>query len=807
MHPFFQDFRQAARSILRRPLLALTVTASLALVTGCAAAVFAYLGLVLWAEVPAREPERLVELRLAQDRGVALFSYADFLAYRERNRTLEDAAAWGYRDATVDTGSATVFAWGQSISGNLFPFLGAAPHLGRLLTPADDRPGAPPNVVLSYRFWQRHYAGDSGAVGRTLRLNGTPFRIIGVTAEPAGTNIPAELYVTLAHSLLTPDDPGPASRSLPWLRIWGRLRPGVGVAAAEADLGRVAGLPVVAGAPPNRARLVPVGHRIEPGYRAELLPGVRGLMLFVGLLFALACANAANLLIPGAEDRRAEVALRAALGAGRGRMMRPFFLESLLLALLGGGFGLALATGTVAWMGRALDTTTAGMGTWGQGAMQPPLNAPVFAFAAALSLAAGLLAGLPPAWQAVSKDVTAGLRGGRWTAARRSARLRAADLLAVLQIALATALLAAAGSSVRGLGRLLSTDPGFATRNVLLVSISLPTPGSGPEPFREILREVSALPGAAGGTLIVVPPFSGWAFHVEAGRPDRPRLREPADALIVDSGAFRTFGIPLLAGRDLDPRLTADSGGEVVVSRELARRLWPEGSPIGRRIHLTGDYRGGGPGDAVVAGVAGDIRFLGLSDPPRPLLFVPLAQSEPWHRITLAIRTQGDPRRLAPAVRSLLRRRRTALVDLMPLAEQRRRSQWQAVMAVRVVSVLAALGLALAVLGMGSTLAAAVSRRRAEVGVRLALGAAPAAILRLLLLRSATCTATGLALGLTGILIWGRTLSTWLLGVDTAPEPWVTALAALIVAALSLAAAWPPAHRAAHLDPGRVLKG
>src|SRR5919106_3845058 len=164
MHPFLQDLRQAVRSIVRRPLLAVAVTASLSLVTGCAAAVFAYLGLVLWAQVPAREPERLVELRLAENPGVALFSYADFLAYRERNRTLEDAAAWGYRDATVDTGSATVFAWGQSVSGNLFPFLGAKPYLGRLLTPEDDRPGAPPNVVLAYRFWRRFYAGDPAVV-------------------------------------------------------------------------------------------------------------------------------------------------------------------------------------------------------------------------------------------------------------------------------------------------------------------------------------------------------------------------------------------------------------------------------------------------------------------------------------------------------------------------------------------------------------------------------------------------------------------------------------------------------------------
>ncbi len=825
MSGWLQDLRFALRSAAKRPGLALIVCGGLALGIGTNAAVFSYLDFLLWAELPAREPERLVAVTSAAEAGTEEFSYPDYLDYRDRNRVFAELAAWSIVGTIVDTGSATVQVWAGPVSGNFFSLLGVDARLGRTLTPADDRPGAEPAIVLAAPFWRHAFAGDPGVLGRAVRLNGHPVRIVGVLPERfLGAGSPEQVYLAIARQdLVRSTGPGRLrDRREAWLKISGRLRPGVGLGQTQAAMDALAaGIDRIDPRPgaPRRVRVAPGGRIVDPAARAELLPTVRRILVFVALLLLLACANVANLLLASALDRRHDLAVRVALGAGRGRLVRQMLLESLLFALLGGAAGLGLARLGMGFIERALDegSTAAGLGNWGEGWFHLQLDGRVLAFALLLSLGTGLLAGLLPALRVTSRRrLLSAHRGATGGSGGEGSRGGAQTLLVVLQVAMSAWLLAGTGLAARSLRRLEQVPVGFDPAGLLLATCLLPESRTAGGPAEEaayqgIAEDVRTLPGALSASLSWGVPLAGWSHTTAVELPERRGRPLVFDLSVVGLSYFETLKIPRLAGRDFERRDGPGAPRVLIVNQALARRLapgWPGESPVGRRLLLAG--RPGEPAaPAEVIGVVADTRSIRLWDPPAPLLYAPLAQS--FHRLlTLLVRTAGPAagETLVPALRRELRRRypEVAVVDVLPFSVQLERALWSQRMSSHFLAAFGALGLALAGLGLGSAMSFSVARRKREIGVRLALGATPGGVQSLVLRRALAQVAAGVALGLAATLAFVRLLAGLMEGSDLTADPLTFLGTTLVLFLVGLCATWHPARRAARTDPCDALR-
>ncbi len=826
MAGWLEDLRDALRSALKRPARSLVVCCGLALGLGTTVAVFSYLDFLLWAELPAREPERLVAVDQTANGSPGAFSYPDYLDYRDRNRVVDDLAAAATFSTTVDTGSATVHAWGDLVSGNFFNLLGVLPQQGRTLTPEDDRPGAEPAAVLSALFWRRTFGGDPRVLGRTVRLNGHPVRIVGVMPERfLGTGFPVEAYLPIAQQELVRAEAHErlGDRRAVWLFLWGRLRPGVRIGQAQAALSALAsGLDQLDPRPgaPRRVRVTPGGRVIDPATRAALLPAVRRILLFSVLLLLLACANVTNLLLANAVDRRHDLAVRVALGSGRWRLVRQMLAESVLLALLGGAAGFWLAIQGIGLIERTLKVASmsTGLGNWGEDLVHLRLDFRVLGFSLLLCLAAGLVSGLLPALRATSqRRLLSSHRGGAGEAAAPGSRVGAPALLVVLQVAMSTWLLAGTGFLAQSLWRLEHTPTGFDAANLLLVTTALPegqerNPPRQARILQEIADQVRTLPGVQSTSLSWGVPLAGWAHTGKIEHPERPGQPLSHDLSIVGLDYFETLKIPRLAGRAFERRDGDGAPRVAIVNQALAAVLWPGQNALGRRILL--GNRPAGPGDdarrnpaptpAAVVGVVADIRAVKLWERPAPMLYLPLAQN-PHRLMTLLVRTSGavDPAGLQPALRRELRRTHPemAILDVVPFSLHLERSLWNQRMNSQFLAVFGALGLALAGLGLGSAMSFSVSRRTREIGVRMALGSTPGGVQALVLRRALVQVAIGVVLGLGATLVFIRLLAGLIEGTETTANPLALLGTTLVLFAVAVAATWAPARRAARIDP------
>jgi|KBSMisStaDraftv2_1062788.scaffolds.fasta_scaffold05761_7 predicted permease len=804
----FRDLRLALRGLRRRPGFTAAFVGTLALGIGANTAIFTVVRAVLLRPLPFAGADRLVSVYSVEpgsDRQP--FSIADFLDLRSGAKSFEFLAAWGGWSANLTGIDEPVALKAQWTSAGFFASLGVRAALGRLPSAEEERPGAAKVALLGDGLWRSRFGADPQVLGRVLTLNGEPYTVIGVL--PAAFPFFAS-SAELVSPLSLEGDPRRARRASGFLRVVGRLRPGVGVAEASAELDPIVARLRAAYPDTNAGKQ---GVRVEP--LAELVVGnsrrtLLVLQAAVALVLLIACTNLANLLLARTAARRPELALRAALGARRRDLLRQLLVETGVLAIAGGALGLLVALAGI----RGLLA----LGPAPPRASEIGMDLSVLLFTAGLSLAAGLGLGLAPALQGSGWGLSDSLRavGRGSTGSRRRARARA--VLVAAEVGLSLVLLVGAGLLLRTLQRLRATDPGFRPDHLLTVQLSLPksrygTPAAIARFADEANARLSELPGVAAVSAASINPLTQWRANIAftiVGRADIEREKAPsANYRAIAPGYFRTLGVPLLAGRDVDAHDVADSTPVVLISRTLARRHFPDRSPIGERLEIDD-----APWRTVqIVGVVGDIRHTGLDAEPTADVYVPYAQTPAdvsvWlaNIFCLAVRTQGAPVSLIPAVQREIRAldRDVATSAARPMEDAFVTSLAERRFHTLLLEIFGAAALALALAGIYALTAFGVIERTREIGVRLSLGSTRARILTLIARQALLPVAIGLATGLAAALALARLLSGLLVGVPPHDPATLLASAALLAVA-ALAASLLPALRATRIDPVRALR-
>ncbi|HVQ28946.1 MAG TPA: ABC transporter permease [Vicinamibacteria bacterium] len=818
------DVRQACRWLLRSPGFTLAAVASLAIAIGFNSALFSLVDAVLFRPLPVKAPHSLVEVYTSGSDGdaYATSSYPDYLDFKERNTVFTEVVGHSTMFGALSTSERSRLAMGEVVTGNFFPTLGIRAALGRTLLPEDDRPQAERVVVVSHRYWRREMGADPNAVGRTLRLRGQPYTVVGVIQEGYSGLLPmlaAEIWLPTAHveevepAGLQDAVPSPGGtsrldrRGQRWMFVKGRLKPGVTLEQAQANLdGVMAGL-VETYPQTNKDRRVALlaskGVRIHPAADRILVPLAAGLMLLVGLVLLIACANVASMLLARASARRREISIRMAIGARRWHVVRQLLAESVVLGLLGGAAGTTLAFALT----RLLTTLDL--------PLPVPLNfdvrvdARVLAFTALVALVAGVLAGLAPALRVSRQNLVSDLRGEAGGAAVAGRRWSLRDGLVVGQIAVTLALLVVAGLVARSLSAAQHANLGFRTSGLAILSSDLGMARYDEAAARAFwdraLERVRALPEVENAAFADHLPFSlnfgEQQFHI-------PGQLSPGDrgftvaVTRVSPEYFQTLGVPILQGRGFLTSDTPESPGVVVVNEAFARRFWPGKSALGQIVHTRGPE---GPAFEIV-GVSADHRVQSIGEGSVPYVHFSRTQRSDSYQILVA-RARGDAGRLVAQLRQEL----LALEpNLVFLDNQTMETQVAAtLLPVRagawLASVVGVVALALAGIGLYGVVAYSVARRTREIGVRMALGADRLRVLGMVLRQGFSLVAVGLALGAVLAALGLRGLSGVLYGVSLAdPLAWGTAALSLALAAAAANAI--PAHRATRVNPSVALR-
>jgi len=804
MDSLLQDLRYAVRTLVERPGFAVVAALTIALGVGGTTAMFGVVDAVLLRPLPYAEPDRLVMLwTRTPGAPQAAASWPEFVDWREQNHSFEDMAAWRGQSVNLTGGAEPERVIGAFVSDRFFPLLGAHAVLGRTFTAEETDPAsARPVVVLGHGLWRRRFGSDRGILGRSLILNGQSHTVVGVLGPDfdAG-NAPANGWF-MGTDVFLPVSYFPNKKGLvrgeTEILVIGRLRPDVSLTQARTDMAVVARRLEQAYPDTHAGRsveIVPLHDQIVGSYRPALLV----LLGAVGLVLLIACANVASLLLARAGRRRRELAVRAALGAGRRRLLRQLLTESALLALLGGVLGLVAGHWGLALL---LSVAPAGVVPASVG-----LDGRVMAFALVLTAATGLCFGLVPALHASRADLDSVLKeAGRGGSGAAGHRFR--DALVVAEVTFSLVLLVGAGLLLRSAVALQRAEIGFRPDHVLTAEFRLP-PSKYQEPraiaafFRRTLERLRAVPGIESAALVRAVPFSGnggsMTYEVE-GQPEPSPGREPVAQLnIVSPDYFRTMGIPQVAGRDFDEHDTADVPVVAVVNRTMARQLWPDVDPLGRRVRLRE------AGWVTVIGVVGDVRHSGPSEPPQPQIYTTHEQDARIFACIVA-RTAGDPMAMAAPMRAALWSvdkdqpvwKVRAMEDLVTGSREAARA------VSLLVGVFAAMALALAGVGIYGVMAYSVSQRTREIGIRMALGAASDRVLRLVVGRALALTGIAIVIGAAGATALARLLGTLLFGVGPT-DPATFAAAAVTLAVVGVLAAYLPARRAARIDPVRAL--
>ncbi len=809
MDTLLQDLRYAARRLLRSPGFTAVAVLTLALGIGANSAIFSVVNGVLLRSLPFAEPERLVQLgtiKPGEEPQAGTVSPPDFVSLREENRVFTEVVAFTYGGATLTgTGEPERIeaAW---VSAGFFELLGAAPVLGRTIGPEENQPGNSEVAVLGYGLWQQTFGGDPGIVGRTITLNGITRTVVGVA--PPGFGFPEQraVWAPLPYneSFSAETD---VNRRAQYLGVLARLRPGTTLEQARAEVSTISARLEQEFPQTNTnvaLALVPLREVMVGEVRTPLLI----LLGAVGLVLLIACANVANLLLARAAARESEMAVRTALGAGRGRIVRQLLTESVLLGLVGGVLGLLLA-----YWGTALLTTLQPEGI--PRLEEIGVDRTVVTFTLGVSLLTGVVFGLIPALQVTRANLMGALKeGGRGALSGRQGQ-RARSLLVVAEMALAVMLLVGAGLLLRSFLQLQQVDPGFRPEQTLAVDLSLPD-HSYPEPaqrhefYRTLLERVEALPGVRGvGAVNMLPMGEDHLvinYHVRGREPAPPGEGGVLEVRVATPEYFRAMEIPLLRGRAFTEADHADAPQVALINETTARHVFPGEDPIGQFIRLGWGIGEGRFAGGEVVGIVGDVRQFGPGADFAQEIYLPFAQV-PQHGMTVVARTASDPLALAGAIRSEVR----TLDPNLPVMGLRTLEQVvsQAVAQPRfymlLLSIFAAAALLLAAIGIFGVMAYMVAQRTREIGIRIALGAEPARVQQLVVGRALRLAIGGVVIGGVGALALTRVLESLLFGVS-ATDPVTFAAVALLLTAVALLASYLPARRATRVDPMIALR-
>jgi putative ABC transport system permease protein len=796
------DLRYGLRLLLRAPGFSLVAILALAIGIGANTAIFSVVNTLLLEKLPYADADRLAvvwEHNLPRDRRNNVVSPGNFIHWREMNQVFQDIGAIGMTFNVTLTGDGEPEELPmQLVSAQFFPIVGVQPAMGRWFTMEEDRPRSR-IAVISDRLWRRRFGADPNILQRPITIQGNPYNVVGVM--PSGFSFldkRVELWLPIGF---------PAEARTPrgrWISVVGRLKPGVSLDQADADMKRVAGDLTQRFPDFNTgwtARVVGLREQLT----GDVKPALFVLLGAVAFVLLIACANVANLLLARATARQRELAVRAALGAGRVRLVRQLGAESLVLAAAGGAGGLLLA-----WWALHFLRIVASEQLPVQRLESVGIDGRVLLFTAAASLLSGLVFGIVPALSAAGSALTDALKeGGRTGSGARGKRARSAFV--VIEIALALVLLVGAGLMVRSFARLLDVNPGFDPERTVTMRLNLPgvrydSEAKSTQFFDRLFTGIDALPGVRAAGAISFLPLAGLGSatsYVPVGLPAPPRGQEPvADVRVIDHDYLSAMGIPLLRGRLFNPLDGNDAKNRVLVNETLARKHWPNEDAIGKKIKISwSDDR-----EDEIIGVVGDVRYTSLDAAARPTTYWPYLRNV-YGTMTVAVRTSGDASQVVNSIVTLVRQQDPLLAvsDIQTMDEVMAESVAQRRLTTMLLGIFAGAALLLAAVGIYGVIAYSVTQRFQEIGIRIALGAQNSHVLRMIVGQAAWLAAAGIALGATGAFLLTRLMAGLLFEVQPT-DPVTFAAVALILGGVALLASYVPGRRAMRVDPVVALR-
>jgi predicted permease len=814
MESLRQDLAYGFRTLVKNPGFTIVAVLALALGTGANTAIFSVVNGVLLRPLPFREPERLVMVWINNTKGnqpQAALSVPDFLDYRENNSVLDQIASLTFDDFNLTDGDQPERVQGTMVSANFFSVLGVTAQTGRVFLPAEDQAGADRAVVISNGLWKRRFGGDPALVNQTIQLNGASFTVVGVTLpEFQSPEKGDELWVPMSFdgtdrlrmpSISTPE--GFKKRSFRFFKSIARLKPGVSLDQAQAEMSTIAGRLEQQYPDSNTGmgvNLIPLHRQIV----GDIKPALLLLLAAVGFVLLIACANVANLLLARAAARQKEIAIRVALGAGRARLIRQLLTESVMLALVGGVLGTGLA-----WLGlRVLVGIN-------------PANIPrldairidgrVLGFTLLISMLTGLVFGLVPALQASRPDLNEALKEGARGSTGGIGRRRVRSVLVVTEVALTQMLLIGAGLMIKSFYTLQQVNPGFNAESVLTMQVTLPPVKYAEDTqitafYEQALNRIKALPGVqAAGAATSLPLTSNSLsrrFTIDGRSPASSNERLVANYGAISPEYFRAMGIPLLSGRSFTDQDRDKSQQVIIINDTMRRRFWPNEDPIGKHISITAEA---GVSREIV-GVVSDVKNSSLDAESGLEIYEPYLQF-PWSFMAIVVRTAADPLRLAPAVRDeiLAVDKAQPVYDVKTMTQIVGDSLSQPRLYMLLLGIFAGIALVLAAVGIYGVMNYSVNQRRHEIGIRMAIGAQRSDIMKMIVGQGMLLATIGVAVGVAAAFFLGWVVEMLLFGVSGRDLSTFIALPFVLVL-VALLASYVPARRATRVDPMIALR-
>ena len=817
MHSLIKDLRYSIRMLTKTPAVTCVAIVTLALGIGANTAIFSGVNAFVLRELPVPESSRLVRPVEVGENGNTAdeISYTDFVDYRNQSTSFTGLSGEDMLQVAIDTQDQNDVIWGQAVSGNYFDVVQVKPFMGRSFLPEEDgAPGAHPVVVLGHNLWERRLGSDPNIVGKKLRLNNRPYEVIGVAPKffkGSKFALSMDFWVPLAMVEELRGVTGRlSSRDSHWMNVIGRLKPGVSLAQATAEMNAISGrLNQIY--PNDRASTTQARVLSEPdgrwGEAKVVFKSASGVaMAIVGLVLLIACANVANLLLARAAARRKEIGIRIALGARRSRLIRQLLTESLLLSLVGGGLGLLLAY----WMTRMME---------GFIPIIPynivdnffALDSQALVFTFGIAVACGLVFGLAPAWNSSNPDIVPVLKGASDIQQGKTRRVTLRNTLVVAQVALSLVVLVCGGLFIKSFRRARQIDPGFETKNVLLATLNPQLVGYDNDRARNFYEQavsrVSNIPGISGAGVARLIPLgdssnSNGPVLKEGEQLARGSTGRSVLSNVVSPGYFNALRIDFLDGRNFDERDKMNAQRVVVINQYMAQQLWPGESAVGKRIFIGADSHEG----IEVVGTVKTGKYRNLAEDPRMAMYFPVSQRRQGI-MTLVARTNGDPRNFVGAIRHEMETldRTVPLSSVRTMPEHMTWPLWAPNMAASLSLGFGVVALLLSSVGLYSVMAYVVSQRTKEVGIRMALGASRKDVLQMVTSQGMRLALIGAGIGLALALALAKVVSSLLIGISGYDVSTFVVVFGLL-GAVAFVASLLPARRATKVDPLVALR-